>query len=230
MAFHGRRGNRVQSGRRGQRESIVGLAGWLFADLLLALSAVFLVAQDRPGSQKLEEKIAELSVKADRLDELCKKDLRTCGGASGLKPEVQLIVDIDGGAASRLTVSQLRKKLEQGRWVERKTGTDQRDDSSWAQLKKEDKRIGLVILFTHLGNSAADEAAEKFAELNRDSLVRALIGMGLVDPVVQQLGDQDNYDTSRFPIIPRYRDTEVGTGDLRLLALTFKYTPLETSS
>ena len=52
MAFTSRAGS--QSGKRTRRDrnSIVGLSGWLFADLLLGLAVVFLVAAEKPPAEE----------------------------------------------------------------------------------------------------------------------------------------------------------------------------------
>ena len=54
MSLASRRNRRDYSNPDDAKSSIVGLSGWLFADLLLALAVVFLVASDRP-SQSLAE-------------------------------------------------------------------------------------------------------------------------------------------------------------------------------
>jgi len=46
-----RRNSRIESGSDDAKSSIVGLSGWLFADLLLALAVVFLVASEPPADQ-----------------------------------------------------------------------------------------------------------------------------------------------------------------------------------
>ena len=48
MSLTSRRRNKNSSSSDDPKASIVGLSGWLFADLLLALAVVFLVASDKP--------------------------------------------------------------------------------------------------------------------------------------------------------------------------------------
>lgn len=50
MAFTSRAGGQSSKRTRRDRNSIVGLSGWLFADLLLGLAVVFLVAADKKPS------------------------------------------------------------------------------------------------------------------------------------------------------------------------------------
>ena len=49
MSLASRRQDRGSSRQDDAKSSIIGLSGWLFADLLLALAVVFLVASDRPA-------------------------------------------------------------------------------------------------------------------------------------------------------------------------------------
>jgi len=49
VSLASRRGSRSETNPDDAKSSIVGLSGWLFADLLLALAVVFLVASDRPA-------------------------------------------------------------------------------------------------------------------------------------------------------------------------------------
>jgi len=49
VSLASRRGSRSDTNPDDAKSSIVGLSGWLFADLLLALAVVFLVASDRPA-------------------------------------------------------------------------------------------------------------------------------------------------------------------------------------
>jgi hypothetical protein len=56
VSLSSRRGLRGESGPDDAKSSIVGLSGWLFADLLLALAVVFLVASDRPAESSIGDK------------------------------------------------------------------------------------------------------------------------------------------------------------------------------
>lgn len=53
MSLSSRRGFRSDASPDDAKSSIVGLSGWLFADLLLALAVVFLVASDRPAESSV---------------------------------------------------------------------------------------------------------------------------------------------------------------------------------
>jgi len=61
MAFTSRAGG--QSGKRTRRDrnSIVGLSGWLFADLLLGLAVVFLVAAEKPPAEENSNACTQLA-------------------------------------------------------------------------------------------------------------------------------------------------------------------------
>lgn len=53
MSLTSRRRNKNSSSSDDPKASIVGLSGWLFADLLLALAVVFLVASDKPSKSTI---------------------------------------------------------------------------------------------------------------------------------------------------------------------------------
>jgi len=55
VSLASRRGSRSDTNPDDAKSSIVGLSGWLFADLLLALAVVFLVASDRPAESEVED-------------------------------------------------------------------------------------------------------------------------------------------------------------------------------
>jgi hypothetical protein len=60
MAFTSLAGG--QSGKRTRRDrnSIVGLSGWLFADLLLGLAVIFLVASDKPTGNECMQRVPDV--------------------------------------------------------------------------------------------------------------------------------------------------------------------------
>jgi hypothetical protein len=63
VSLASRRQGQGQSRQDDAKSSIVGLSGWLFADLLLALAVVFLVASDRPAeSLATDAKVEDIDV------------------------------------------------------------------------------------------------------------------------------------------------------------------------
>jgi hypothetical protein len=63
VSLASRRRNRDDSRQDDAKSSIVGLSGWLFADLLLALAVVFLVASERPSETSAQqESVSDIDV------------------------------------------------------------------------------------------------------------------------------------------------------------------------
>jgi len=63
VSLASRRGSRSDSNPDDAKSSIVGLSGWLFADLLLALAIVFLVASETPkASDNTPDDVLDISV------------------------------------------------------------------------------------------------------------------------------------------------------------------------
>ena len=59
MAFTSRAGSQSSKRTRRDRNAIVGLSGWLFADLLLGLAVVFLVAAEKPSPKENSDVCAQ---------------------------------------------------------------------------------------------------------------------------------------------------------------------------
>jgi hypothetical protein len=104
MAFHSKGGSASTFGRshRRDKESILGLSGWLFADLLLAIAIVFLVVQETPGDS------------ADAAAPTTTTSTTVPAVKSGLiaDPSQQLIVTVPGGARANLSPGGFRNILE----------------------------------------------------------------------------------------------------------------------
>ncbi len=226
MAFHARNRRSSRTTRESSRESVFGLAGWLFADLLLALSVVFLVAQDRPqldaGEQTIEistneyENLLKSGALAESLQEICDKD--GCAKASGLSPGEQLIIEVPGGAASGMTLSRMERALNQASLSLEVNESPEK--TSWAELQKENRRIGFVIFFT-----TRDAKIRAQAKQNLDEFVKVLVKKRLVDPELQLEPTEDgSYRHDLFPLLPYYDDDIDDERALRIRALLFTYT------
>ncbi len=81
MSLASRRQGRGESRQDDAKSSIVGLSGWLFADLLLALAVVFLVASERPSETSAQQNsISDIDVffsterDGDRINQLTTVD------------------------------------------------------------------------------------------------------------------------------------------------------------
>ncbi len=241
MAFHARNRRSSRTTRESSRESVFGLAGWLFADLLLALSVVFLVAQDRPSQETdkdakiaelqeiIKEKsstIDELSGRVESLQEICDKN--GCAKASGLSPGEQLVVMVPRGAARGMTVERMERALDAASLtLESSNGSPK---TSWAELVNENRRIGFVLFFTTKGGGSS--RAKEQAKKNLEVLVQAMANKGLVSPELQLQKTTDG--KFRYDVFPnlagKYDAKEVENDDLMIRAFLFTYTSPSSST
>lgn len=238
MAFHARNRHSSRTTRESSRESVLGLAGWLFADLLLALSVVFLVAQDRPGGNDLraeverlqqiilerDERIEELEKNLERLQALC--DENECGAASGLSPGEQLVVTVPQGASARVNVNRMVDLLKRSNpEIEVKTGKKKsKRSTSWEELKRDSTRIGFVIFYTRFN----DEKMQVQAEENLGVIVEAFNQLGLVNPSLQNIpkSSSGGYRFENFPSLTSQFDKAVSGTSLKIRAFLFKDGPV----
>jgi hypothetical protein len=219
----------------------MGLAGWLFADLLLALSVVFLVAQDRPSQEtdkdaqiaELEKTVAEKNSEIDKLqnrnqelEEIC--DANGCAKASGLNPGEQLLIEMPNGASRVMSVAQMTVAVDGAELnIEKGVADKESVPITWKQLKSDNKRIGFVIFFTKDINSA-----KKIAEANLGTFIEVLARKGLVDKELQLEKDpMGKYRFDVFPSLTRYEEKELPTAQtLKIRALMFTYTAPSSST
>lgn len=164
MSFYSKGGSISRSTRTNRRdeESILGLSGWLFADLLLAIAVIFLVVQDRPGQKvedaevtkdnvanlkdqvfKLEDQVLKLEMTLAELGKTSPPTTSPPAKKSGLiaNEKQQLLITIPNGAAAK-SAQAFRVSLEQSKLIIDKKQT------SFAKLKKANYKIGFVIWFT----------------------------------------------------------------------------------
>lgn len=147
MAFHSKGSSVSRSARTSRRdkESILGLSGWLFADLLLAIAVIFLVVQDKPSavgadpSQCDEVCISQLQEENEEL----RRQLKEIGATkSGLiaSPDRQLTIKVPGGSSAISSTSFVnalnRSELKLGK-----------DKQTFKKLAESGYRIGFVIWF-----------------------------------------------------------------------------------
>lgn len=208
MAFHSKVGSISRSARTNRRdkESILGLSGWLFADLLLAIAVIFLVVQDKSGggpppSTTTTSTVTSTTVPAENVGLIADS-------------EQQLIVRISGGAKvsnstdwKNLMLSKARTKIYLGERAEKA-----RLETSWVALRQRGYRVGFVMWFAKT-NSLSGQTSRR----GIPNLVRFLVEQGLIDSD-QLVGG----DPSRFPNIPDYADGSLARSDLRLRIFLFK--------
>lgn len=222
MSFYSKGGSISRSTRTNRRdkESILGLSGWLFADLLLAIAVIFLVVQDKP-SQKVEDaevtkdNVANLKDQVLKLKttlaELQKSSPPTTSPPtekSGLiaSEKEQLLITIPNGAAAR-SEQAFRASLEQSKLIIDKKQT------SFAKLKKANYKIGFVIWFARSTDESKNTSAKYLG-----TFVAALNEKGLILP------SQFNANNPRdFPNLDEYAKRKLGN-DLFLRVFLFKST------
>lgn len=197
MAFHSK-GNSASTFARSHRrdkESILGLSGWLFADLLLAIAIVFLVVQETPGDS------------ADAAAPTTTTTTTTTVPAvkSGLiaDPSEQLIITVPGGARANLSSDGFRNILERSIQIKfSQSGMGITTDG----LREQNYRVGFVIWF-----------AGRTEESTRSYRVH-------FNTFVEWLLDEDlRAENQEVPGLPGYRNDDLrDTNDLQMRVFLFK--------
>ena len=222
MAFHSKGGSISRSARTNRRdkESILGLSGWLFADLLLAIAVIFLVVQDKPNVDPgevtaenvatLKAEVADLKAQVMELETTIAELEKTTPPTekSGLiaSAKEQLTITIPRGATAK-SDSTFRERLLQSKLV---IGTE---PTSFAKLKAANYKIGFVIWFAKSGAASKSTSARHLG-----TFVVALNKWGLI------LDSQ--FAASKpglFPHISDYEFRDLGD-DLFLRVFLFKST------
>jgi hypothetical protein len=206
MAFHSKGGNISRSSRTNRRdkESILGLSGWLFADLLLAIAVIFLVVQDKaqPADAGSETTTTTTSTTIPAENVGLIADL-----------EQQLFVTVAGGA--RTVSEEGLTRLLNSSAAQIYLGEEnrrQKSSTSWAALRKEGYRVGLIMWFAY-----TTELSKSSATRGLPNLVKFLLDEELIssDQIVKR-------DFGKFPNIANYRDTSMGVNDLKFRIFLFK--------
>ena len=217
MAFHSKGSSISRSSRTNHRdkESILGLSGWLFADLLLAIAVIFLVAQDKPSlsadsKEVTKENVAKLKGQVLGLEtalaELEKSTPATEKSGLIASAEEQLTIQIPGGAKPTSNEAFTRR-------LENSTLKLGSIETTFSELKKANYKIGFVIWF------ARDEKLSvSTSRRHLGTVVLALNNMGLV--LDTQFKPQE---PGNFPNLSGYIDNGIGS-DLKLRAFLFKST------
>jgi hypothetical protein len=197
MGFHSKGSSISRSARTSRRdkESILGLSGWLFADLLLAIAVIFLVVQDRPaepGPDCDEICIANLRAQIADLSQAVEAIGASKGGLIA-SADKQLTMTIPGGAikatAASFASALYRSELKLGK-----------DKTSFGQLKDDGYRIGFVIWF------ARDTATSKSTfKKHFGTFVSKMHEKGLV--IASQYKPENPSD---FPVLPDYQYDNAG--------------------
>ena len=214
MSFHSKGGSISRSTRTNRRdkESILGLSGWLFADLLLAIAVIFLVVQDKPSpkadpKKPTVEEVAKLKAQVlgleEKLAELEKTTPPTEKSGLIANSKEQLTITVPDGATAKsdsvFTSRLLRSKLMLGT-----------EPTSFAKLKADNYKIGFVIWFAQSGAASNRTSAQHLR-----TFVVAMNDKDLV-------GSQFNRDNpGDFPNLSGYNYGGIGN-DLFLRVFLFK--------
>jgi hypothetical protein len=158
MAFHSKGGSISRSTRTNRRdkESILGLSGWLFADLLLAIAVIFLVVQDKPSVDPGEVTAENVAILKAQVADLKAKvaELETTLAEFNTQPQPAeesgliasddeiLTIRIPNGASAR---SDEAFKLS----LDKSSLTLGKQPTTFEQLQTKNYKIGFVIWFAN---------------------------------------------------------------------------------
>lgn len=189
MAFHSRSGSISRSARTNQRdkESILGLSGWLFADLLLAIAVIFLVVQDKT-------KAADAGTGATTTTSTSLPPAKKTGLIADRSRQLRVI--IPGGASLGSTSQGFRDKLARASFRFDDGG---QTEISVDSLKEKNLKVGMVIWFAR-NPELRDKTFNKYF----GTLVRWLLDEGLI---LESQFDQKRPEN--FPNLP-YLDDDAG--------------------
>lgn len=178
MAFHSKDGSTARSARthRRERESILGLSGWLFADLLLAIAVIFLVVETKataidkgstPTTTTVSTSTTVASVKTGLISD----------------PNLQLKIVIPGGAGSKGT-GDFKDKLKKATLY-----FDDREKTrtSVEELTQSNYKFGFIIWFARVQSTSNETHAQYYSDLVTWLLEKELITETQVDLKKNQL-------------------------------------------
>ena len=201
MAFHSKDGSTARSARthRRDKESILGLSGWLFADLLLAIAVIFLVVETKataidkgstPTTTTVSTSTTVASVKTGLISD----------------PNLQLKIVIPGGAGSKGTAD-FKDRLKKATLY-----FDDREKTrtSVEELTQSNYKFGFIIWFAQVQSTSNKTHARYYSDLVTWLLKQKLITETQVDLKKNQL----------IPSL-RYNDGDAGR-DIILRVFLFK--------
>ena len=201
MAFHSKDGSTARSARthRRERESILGLSGWLFADLLLAIAVIFLVVETKataidkgstPTTTTVSTSTTVASVKTGLISD----------------PNLQLKIVIPGGAGSK-GAADFKDKLKKATLY---FADREKTRTSVAELTRSNYKFGFIIWFAQVQSTSNKTHARYYSDLVTWLLEKKLITETQVDLKKNQL----------IPSL-RYNDDDAGR-DIILRVFLFK--------
>ena len=198
MAFHSKDGSISRSSRthRRERESILGLSGWLFADLLLAIAVIFLVVE----------------TKATAKDEGSTSTTTTTSTVVAVKtglisdPNLQLKIVIPGGARAAGTADFKNRLKNATLYFDDK----QKTRTSVEELTRNKYKFGFIIWFARVQSTSNITHSQYYSDLLTWLLDKKLI-------------TETQVDLKKNRLIPylRYTDDDAGS-DIILRVFLFK--------
>jgi hypothetical protein len=211
MAFHSKDGSIARSARthRRDKESILGLSGWLFADLLLAIAVIFLVVETKATADEGSTPITTTT--STTTSTVAPPPAKTVGLIANL--EEQLFVRVTGGANLQTwdswenTLASSRTQIFLGA-----KNRIARNGTTWSKLKEDGYRVGFVMWFAKTNARSKNTSKDGLP-----NLVKFLRGEGLIDK-----RQTPNGDYSSFPHIPDYSNNSLGKSDLEFRLFLFQ--------
>lgn len=202
MAFHSKGGSTSRSPRTNRRdkESILGLSGWLFADLLLAIAVIFLVVD-----QDSQADAGPVATTTTTTTTTTVPSVKTGLIADRSK---QLKIVIPGGGSTGQTVQDFKDLLTRASF--RFDDQDQTPTSA-DLLKEENYKIGFVIWFARDSRVSGSTYKKYFGTLVKWFFEEQLIDEGQFDKDTPQ----------NFPSLDKYEDEGAGR-DVILRVFLFK--------
>jgi hypothetical protein len=209
MAFHSKDGSIARSARthRRDKESILGLSGWLFADLLLAIAVIFLVVETKAA----DEGSTPITTTTTTTSTVAPPPSKTVGLIANL--EEQLFVRVTGGANLQTWDSWENTLASSGTQIF--LGAKNRiarNGTTWSKIKEDGYRVGFVMWFAKTNARSKNTSKDGLP-----NLVKFLRGEGLIDK-----RQTPNGDYSSFPHIPDYSNSSLLKSDLEFRLFLFQ--------
>jgi hypothetical protein len=203
MAFHSKGGNISRSSRTNRRdkESILGLSGWLFADLLLAIAVIFLVVQDKAQPVDAGSETTTTTTTTTTTPPSEKTGLIA-------DPSQQLKINIPGGASPGISSQTFSSRLSRAS-LKFDDGKQVKISSKF--LRENNYKVGFVIWFARSGPTSTSTYQRHFG-----TLVKWLLDEGLIAD-----SQYDKVDPKNFPSLSGYLDNNAGS-DVVLRVFLFK--------
>ena len=184
MAFHSKDGSTARSARthRRDKESILGLSGWLFADLLLAIAVIFLVVETKATAI---DKGSTPTTTTTTTTTTVSTSTTVASVKTGLisDPNLQLKIVIPGGAGSK-GAADFKDKLKKATLY---FDDGEKTRTSVEELTRSNYKFGFIIWFAQVQSTSNKTHARYYSDLVTWLLEKKLITETQVDLKKNQL-------------------------------------------